>query len=86
LHVFGWQILEFQCAMSSQSAYVVAFTVQRYSFPVPFYSLSGSRLTAPQNLYPVPSSSVVFLPAMTGAPYTEFWLRTDRSCRAHILI
>lgn len=87
IHVLGSEYLEFQAATSSQSTYDLAYTVHRYSAVVPFfYSVSGSRLAAPQSQYPVPKSSVVFLPAGTSSPFTEFWLLTDRSCRVHVLV
>jgi hypothetical protein len=86
-HVSMVQILEFQTFTAAQGSFVVAHTVQRYSAAAPFYySISGTSIAAPQSTYPVPSSSIEFLPAGTFSPWTEIWLFTDRSCRAHVLV
>jgi hypothetical protein len=87
IHILGGEVLELQAFTSSQSSYMVSFTIHRYSALAPFfYSISNSRTAEPQSVYPVGSSSIFYLPAITSSPFTEFWLLTDRSCRAHILV
>jgi hypothetical protein len=88
-HVSGVQLLEFTASSPEQAEYTVSFTVHRYSAAAPFYySISGSRSAIRQGDY-LPGSStsnIYYLPAVSISPWTEIWIMSDRSCRAHILV
>ncbi|WP_147942507.1 hypothetical protein [Microbispora sp. CSR-4] len=88
-HIAGVQVMELTALTSAQSEYLVSFTVHRYSGAAPFYySISNSRFAIAQSAY-IPGSNsqnIFYLPAISISPWTEVWLLTDRSCRAHLLI
>ena len=88
-HVSGVQVLELTAYTSTQTDYVVNFTVHRYSGSAPFYySISGSREAIAQADYLPGASSrnTFYLPAVSISPWTEVWIQCDASCRAHILV
>jgi hypothetical protein len=88
-HIAGVQLLELTASSPAQAAYVVSFTIHRYSGSAPFYySISGGRTAVAQSDY-LPGSSTqntFYLPAVSVSPWTEIWILCDMSCRAHILV